>query len=58
MSVIILLVLASLSIALVFLAGFLWSLRTGQYDDEAGDSVRILLDESVPDQHSQSLTNL
>lgn len=50
MSVIIILVIASLSIALVFLIAFVWSIRHGQFDDETGDSMRLLLDDQPKQQ--------
>ena len=46
MSVIILLLLASISVAALFLAGFLWSVRSGQYEDEESPPIRILFDQS------------
>lgn len=45
MSVIILLLLASISVAALFLAGFLWSVKSGQYDDADSPSIRILFDQ-------------
>jgi len=47
MSVIIILLLASISVAALFLVAFLWSVKTGQYNDEVSPPMRILLD-SVP----------
>jgi cbb3-type cytochrome oxidase maturation protein len=47
MSVILILILASLAMALVFLAAFVWSVRSGQYEDTTTPSMRILLDEPV-----------
>jgi cbb3-type cytochrome oxidase maturation protein len=43
----ILLVLAPVSvfIALIGLAAFWWSVKSGQYDDPKGDAARILLDD-------------
>ncbi|PUZ27284.1 cbb3-type cytochrome oxidase assembly protein CcoS [Chitinophaga costaii] len=46
MSVIILLLLSSISVAALFLAGFLWSVKSGQYDDADSPPVRILFDPS------------
>lgn len=46
MSVIVILLIASISVAAVFLAAFIWNIRTGQYDDEYGSSIRILFDET------------
>lgn len=45
MTIIILLISISLTIALLFLGAFLWSLRNGQYDDTYGPSVRMLFDD-------------
>ena len=54
MSVVPLLIIASLSIAVFFLGAFIWSVRKGQYDDQAGASVRMLFDDTtdnnIPDQ--------
>jgi cbb3-type cytochrome oxidase maturation protein len=46
MSVIILLLVASLSVALLFLGAFLWSVRNKQYDDDYSPPRRILFDDS------------
>lgn len=46
MSVIILLLVASLSVALVFLGAFLWSVHNKQYDDDYSPPRRILFDDS------------
>ncbi|MBK7888369.1 MAG: cbb3-type cytochrome oxidase assembly protein CcoS [Bacteroidetes bacterium] len=49
MSVILILITCSLLVAGGFLAGFLWSVRTGQFDDDISPAVRILFDdETVP----------
>jgi cbb3-type cytochrome oxidase maturation protein len=45
MSVIVVLICASLLVAAGFLAAFLWAVRNGQYDDKFTPSVRILFDE-------------
>ncbi len=44
----ILLILAPISvlIGLSGLAAFWWTLRSGQYEDPAGDAARILIDDS------------
>ncbi len=47
MTIIILLISISLTIALVFLGAFIWSMRSGQYDDTYGPSVRILFDDKI-----------
>jgi cbb3-type cytochrome oxidase maturation protein len=45
MSVIIILILASLAVALVFLAGFIWAVRSGQYEDTLTPSLRVLAED-------------
>jgi cbb3-type cytochrome oxidase maturation protein len=45
MSVVILLILASLGVALLFLAAFIWAVRSGQYEDTLTPSLRVLADE-------------
>ena len=45
MSVIIVLILASLTVALIFLGAFIWSVRSGQYEDTLTPSMRMLADE-------------
>ena len=45
MNVIWLLIPVSLGLGVVGLSAFLWSLRSGQYDDLAGAAERILLDD-------------
>lgn len=45
MSVIIWLIPIALALGLAGLAAFLWSLRSGQYDDLEGAANRILLDD-------------
>jgi cbb3-type cytochrome oxidase maturation protein len=44
MSVLIVLILASISIAAIFLIAFLWAVRSGQFDDQVTPSIRILFD--------------
>jgi cbb3-type cytochrome oxidase maturation protein len=46
MGVIILLLIASISVAGLFLAAFIWSVKSGQYDDDASPPIRILFDNS------------
>lgn len=45
MSVILLLVPLSLLFAGTFLAGFIWAVRSGQYEDTCTPAMRLLLDE-------------
>lgn len=49
MNVILVLVAFSLLVALVGLAAFFWSVRSGQYDDPYGSSVRILFEDEKPE---------
>jgi cbb3-type cytochrome oxidase maturation protein len=63
MSVIIILISASLLIAIGFLCAFIWSVKSGQYDDDYTPSVRMLFDEQTeqsvtitPDQQSKNHT--
>ena len=45
MSVILLLIAVSLTLALGFLACFVWAVRSGQFEDTVTPSMRILTDE-------------
>ena len=54
MSVVILLIIASLAVALLFLAGFVWAVRSGQYEDTLTPSLRVLAED---DQTEISQTN-
>jgi len=47
LSVIILLMLASLAVGLVFVGAFIWSVRSGQYEDTLTPSMRILADDAA-----------
>jgi cbb3-type cytochrome oxidase maturation protein len=44
MNVLLILIPASLALGAVGLAGFLWMLRSNQYDDPDGDAARVLSD--------------
>ncbi|MFZ5977780.1 MAG: cbb3-type cytochrome oxidase assembly protein CcoS [Hydrotalea flava] len=46
MSVIVVLLVASISVAALFLAAFLWSVKSGQYNDEASPPIRILFNDA------------
>lgn len=45
MSVVIILISASLIIAIGFLFAFIWSVKNGQYDDDYTPSVRMLFED-------------
>jgi len=47
MSVILILLTASLTIAIGFLAAFVWSVKNGQYDDDYTPSIRMLFDNDM-----------
>jgi cbb3-type cytochrome oxidase maturation protein len=38
----------SLLVAALFLGGFLWSVKTDQFEDKEGAAMRILFDEEPP----------
>lgn len=45
MNIIIALIGVSLTVAVVFLGAFLWSMKSGQFDDTYGPSVRMLFED-------------
>jgi cbb3-type cytochrome oxidase maturation protein len=49
MNVLIYLVPMALGLGLAGLFAFLWSLRTGQYDDLDGAALRVLGDDDLPE---------
>ena len=48
MTVIIVLLITSISIAALFLGAFIWSVKNGQYDDEFSPPHRMLFDDKLP----------
>ncbi len=46
MAIIFMLIGISLAVAVAFLGAFLWSVKTGQYEDSYTPSVRILFEEN------------
>lgn len=50
MNIIILLIGISLTVAILFLVGFIWSMRSGQFDDVHGPSVRMLMEDKKKNQ--------
>jgi cbb3-type cytochrome oxidase maturation protein len=54
MSAIIILLLASISVAALFLGAFIWSVRSGQYDDEFSPAQRILFEDKPPGSTNES----
>ncbi|WP_375262258.1 cbb3-type cytochrome oxidase assembly protein CcoS [Palleronia sp.] len=45
MSILALLIPTSIGLGLIGLVAFLWSMRSGQYEDLSGSAERVLLDE-------------
>ena len=45
MAAILILLIASILVAGGFLLAFLWSVKNGQYDDNYGNSIRILFED-------------
>ena len=48
MNILLLLAPFSVVLGLIAVAAFVWTLRSGQYDDISGSAERILLDEADP----------
>lgn len=53
MSAIFVLIGASLLVALIFLGAFIWSVRSGQYEDDYTPSVRMLFEETKIEKNKQ-----
>ena len=45
MSVIVILLIASITVASLFLVAFLWGVRSGQFEDDYSPASRILFDD-------------
>ena len=54
MQVVIVLIAASILVALGFLIAFLWAVKSGQYDDKYTPSIRILFDDPVKKKESNN----
>jgi len=48
MNILFVLIGVSISLAIVFLILFIWSVKTGQYEDDYTPSVRMLFEDSKP----------
>ena len=57
MSVLFILISVSLMIAIGFLIAFIWSVKSGQYDDDYTPSVRILFDDELVSNKKKDITN-
>ncbi len=49
MNILGLLIFASLAIATFFLLGFIWAVRSGQFEDTSTPSMRLLMDDAEQD---------
>jgi cbb3-type cytochrome oxidase maturation protein len=47
MSAFFVLVSVSLAVAVVFLGGFIWSVRSNQFEDKQGSAMRMLHDDEI-----------
>lgn len=54
MSVIIVLLISSISIAAVFLGAFIWSVKNKQFDDDYSPPRRILFDDAAINKQTSS----
>lgn len=57
MSVLIILIAASIVVAAGFLIAFIWSVKNGQYDDDYTPSVRMLFDSTIPQKQEPTKTS-
>lgn len=56
MTIIFFLIAASTTVALVFLAAFVWAMKSGQYDDDRSPAVRILGDPPLKNTERATVT--
>lgn len=54
MSVIFVLIGASLLVAIGFLVAYLWAVKSGQFDDKYTPSIRILFEDKNKDQNKKN----
>ncbi len=52
MSIILILIPLSLAVAVIFLASFIWAVKTGQYEDTCTPSMRMLTEDVPPAPHT------
>lgn len=57
MSVIFVLITASLLVAIGFLVAFIWSVKNGQFDDSYTPSVRMLFDDTKKNTNETQFKN-
>ena len=58
MSVMFILILASLTVAVGFLIAFLWAVKSGQFEDKYTPKVRILLDDKKKTSENESSSSV
>ena len=58
MSVLIILLICSILVAAVFLIGFIWSVSSGQYEDDQTPSIRMLFDDEIIKEQSDQSKNI
>lgn len=51
MSALYILVIASILVAAVFLAAFIWSVRSNQFEDQQGSAMRMLYENEIPNEN-------
>ena len=57
MTVLFVLIAASTFVAGIFLFAFIWSVKSGQFDDSYTPSVRVLFDDAKPEPSETEITN-
>ncbi len=53
MTIVIFLIIIGILVAGAFLIGFIWSVKSGQYDDMYSPSVRVLFDDKIPEKKKE-----
>jgi cbb3-type cytochrome oxidase maturation protein len=48
MSVLVILIIFSITVAILFLSLFIWAVKSGQYDDTDSPAIRLLYDDKKP----------
>jgi len=55
MTIVIFLIIIGILVAGAFLIGFIWSVKSGQYDDMYSPSVRVLFDDKISEKKKNKL---
>jgi cbb3-type cytochrome oxidase maturation protein len=55
MNIFYLLIGVSLLAALIFLAAFIWAVKSGQYDDNETPAIRMLFDDESPEEKEEEV---